>query len=101
MPPEWLNDGRVYPTQHLILLKSNHGKHQLFGTEDPWPCTKVNLKKQIRHWRLKMIARDFDYEIYHSSNYNLITEDNIQKNHLCKCLSKSSSSISNSIYLSC
>ena len=26
-----------------------------------------------------MIARNLDYEIYSSSNYNLITEDNIQK----------------------
>ena len=26
-----------------------------------------------------MIARDLDSEIYSSSNYNLITEDNIQK----------------------
>ena len=26
-----------------------------------------------------MIARDLDYEIYSSSNYNLITEDNIKK----------------------
>ena len=26
-----------------------------------------------------MIARDLDYEIYSSFNYNLITEDNIQK----------------------
>ena len=26
-----------------------------------------------------MIARDLDFEIYSSSNYNLITEDNIQK----------------------
>ena len=26
-----------------------------------------------------MIARNFDYEIYSSSNYNLIVEDNIQK----------------------
>ena len=31
-PPEWSNDGGVYPTQHLILLKANHKKHQLFGT---------------------------------------------------------------------
>lgn len=27
-----------------------------------------------------MIARDLDYEIYSSSKYKLITEDNIQKN---------------------
>ena len=26
-----------------------------------------------------MIARDLDYKIYSSFNYNLITEDNIQK----------------------
>ena len=26
-----------------------------------------------------MIARNLDYEIYSSSNYNLIAEDNIQK----------------------
>ena len=26
-----------------------------------------------------MISRNLDYEIYSSSNYNLITEDNIQK----------------------
>nr|CAN70247.1 hypothetical protein VITISV_021083 [Vitis vinifera] len=78
-PPEWSNDGGVYPAQHLILLKANQRKHQLFGTEDPWPCTKSSLKKQIRHWRSRIIARDLDSEIYSSSNYNLITEDNIQK----------------------
>ena len=55
-PPEWSNDGGVYPAQHLILLKTN----QLFGTEDPWPCTKSSLKKQIRYWRSRMIARDLD-----------------------------------------
>ena len=26
-----------------------------------------------------MIARNFDYEIYSSSNYNLITKDNIKE----------------------
>ena len=26
-PPEWSNDGGVYPAQHLILLKVNHRKH--------------------------------------------------------------------------
>ena len=50
-PPEWSNDGGVYPTQYLILLKTNHRKHKLFGTKDPWPYTKVNLKKQMRNWR--------------------------------------------------
>ena len=34
-PPKWLNDGGVYPAQHSILLKANHRKHQLFGTENP------------------------------------------------------------------
>ena len=34
-PPKWLNDGGVYPAQHPILLKANHRKHQLFGTENP------------------------------------------------------------------
>ena len=34
-PPEWSNDENFYLAQHLILLKSNHRKHQLFGTEDP------------------------------------------------------------------
>ena len=56
-PLEWSNDEGVYPTQHLILLKANHRKHQLFGIEILRPCTKVSLKKQIRHWRLRMIAR--------------------------------------------
>ena len=78
-PPKWLNDGGVYPAQHPILLKANHRKHQLFGTKKPWFCTKVNLKKQIRHWRSRMIARNLDFDIYSSSNYNLIVEDNIQK----------------------
>ena len=32
---EWSNDEGVYPAQHLILLKANHRKHQLFGTKDP------------------------------------------------------------------
>ena len=45
----------------------------------PWPYTKVSLKKQIRHWSSRMVARNLDYEIYSSSNYNLIVEDNIQK----------------------
>ena len=31
-----------------------------------------------------MIARNIDSKIYSSSNYNLITEDNIKKNYLCK-----------------
>ena len=78
-PPEWSNDGGVYLAQHLILLKVNHRKHQLFGTEILWPCTKVSLKKQIRHWRSRMIARNLDCEIYSSSNYNIIVKDNIQK----------------------
>ena len=26
-PPKLLNDGRVYPTQQLILLKDNHRNH--------------------------------------------------------------------------
>ena len=26
-PLEWSNDGGVYPTQHLIILKANHKKH--------------------------------------------------------------------------
>ena len=85
--PEWSNDGGVYPAQHLILLKSNHRKllksnhrkHQLFGTEESWLCTKISLKKQIRHWRSRMIARNLDSKIYSSYNYNLITKDNIQK----------------------
>ena len=47
---EWSNDGGVYSAQHLIHLKANHRKHQLFGIKIPWPCTKVSLKKQIRHW---------------------------------------------------
>ena len=76
-PPEWSNDGGVYSAQHLIILKANHIKHPLFGIEDPWPCTKVSLKKQIRHWRSRMIARNLDSEIYSSSNYNLIIEHNI------------------------
>ena len=75
-PPEWSNDGGVYLTQHLIILKANQGKYQLFGTESPWPCTKFVLKKQIRYWRSKMISRNLDAEIYSSSNYNLIVEDN-------------------------
>ena len=78
-PPEQLNDGGVYPAQHIILFKANHRKHQLFGTKDPWPYTKVSLKKQICHWRLRMIARDFDFEIQSSSNYKLITKGNIKK----------------------
>ena len=99
-PLEWSNDGGVYLAQHLILLKANQRKHQLFGTESPWPCTKFSLKKQIKHWRSRMISRNLDYEIYSFSNYNIITEDNIQKiissNNLPKV-----SSFSNSIYLSC
>ena len=78
-PPDWLNDGGVYPAKHLILLKANKRKYQLFGIEIPLPCTKFSLKKEIRHWRSRMIARNLDYEIYCSSNYNLIAEDNIQK----------------------
>ena len=77
-PPKWLNDGGVYPTQHPILLKVNHRKHQLFGTEILWPYTKVSLKKQIKYWRSRMIARNLDFEIYSSFNYNLIAKDNIQ-----------------------
>ena len=34
-PLEWSNDGGVYHVQHLIFLKANHRKHQLFGTEIP------------------------------------------------------------------
>ena len=78
-PLEWSNDEGVYPAQHLILLKANQRKYQLFGTENPWLCTKFVLKKQIRYWRSKMISRNLDYEICSSSNYNLIIEDNIQK----------------------
>ena len=44
-PPKCLNDGGVYPTQHILLLKANHRKHQLFGIEVPWPCNKFSLKK--------------------------------------------------------
>ena len=51
----------------------------MFDTESPWPCTKFVLKKQIRHWKSKVISRNLDAEIYSSSNYNLIAEDNIQK----------------------
>ena len=50
-PPEWSNDGGVYPAQHLIILKVNQRKYQLFGTKSPWPYTKFVLKKQIKHWR--------------------------------------------------
>ena len=96
-----MNDGGVYPAQHIILLKANHRKQQLFGTGDPCPYNKFNLKKQIYHWRLRMIARNLDYEIYSSSNYKLITKDNSKKNHLYKCLSWSSSFIPNPIFLSC
>ena len=78
-PSEWSNDGGVYPAQHLILFKANQRKYQLFGTEIPWPYTKFSIKKQIRHWRSRMIARNLDFEIYSSSNYYLIVEDNIQK----------------------
>ena len=77
--PKWSNNGGVYPAQHLILLKANQRKHQLFSTEILWPYTKFSFKKQIRHWRLRMIARNLNSEIYISSNYNLIVEDNIQK----------------------
>ena len=76
---KWSNDGGVYPAQHIIFLKSNIRKYQLFSIEDPWPCNKVSLKKQIHFWRSRMIVRDLDYEIYSFSNYKLITEDNIQK----------------------
>ena len=31
-PPKWSNDEGAYLAQHLILLKVNHRKHQLFGT---------------------------------------------------------------------
>ena len=34
-----------------------------------------------------MITKDLDYEIYSSSNYKLIIEDNIPKNYLYKYLS--------------
>ena len=44
-PLEWSNDEGVYPVQHLILLKANHRKNQLFGIEIPRPCTKVSLNK--------------------------------------------------------
>ena len=43
------------------------------------PVLKLTSKKQIRHWRSRMIARNLDSEIYSSSNYNLIVEDNIKK----------------------
>ena len=33
-PLEWSNNGGVYPTQYMILLKANYKKHQLFGTKD-------------------------------------------------------------------
>ena len=62
---------------------------------------KFNLKKQIYHWRSRMIARNLDYEIYSSSNYKLITKDNSKKNHLYKCLSWSPFFIPNPIFLSC
>ena len=39
---------------------------------------KLVLKKKC-HWRSRMIARDLDYEIYSSFNYNLITKDNTKK----------------------
>ena len=42
--PKWSNDRGVYPTQHLIIFKVNQRKHQLFGIEIPWPCTKFSLK---------------------------------------------------------
>ena len=77
-PLKWSNDGGFYPIQHLIFLKAYSGKHLLFGTEALWPC-KSSLKKQIFHWRSRMISRQLDSKIYNSSNYKLIVENNIQK----------------------
>ena len=45
-PPEWSNDGGVYPAQHIILLKANHRKQQLFGIEDPCPYNKFIIGDQ-------------------------------------------------------
>ena len=45
-PPEWSNDENFYLAQHLILLKSNHRKHQLFGTETLSPILKWASKNK-------------------------------------------------------
>ena len=74
--------------------------NDLFGIESPWPCTKSSLKKQIKHWRSRMISRNLDSEIYSSSNYNLIAEDNIQKIISAINLPKVPLLFSYSIYLS-
>ena len=48
-----------------------------------------------------MIARDLDYEIYSSSNYNLITQDSIKKIISENIFLEVLSSIPNLIFLSC
>ena len=45
-PPEWSNDGRVYHTQHLILLKANHKKHQLLVQRSLVPVLKSVSKNK-------------------------------------------------------
>ena len=77
-PPEWANDGRIYPAQHLILLHAYFQNEPILNANSPSPC-KYPLSRQICHWTSRIIAKNLDYGLYESSHNRPITEDNTQK----------------------
>ena len=59
--PEWISDGSLLPTQHYIFLHYQNRRPTLlsYPLEQPDICVEP-LIKQIKHWRARIISRDFE-----------------------------------------
>ena len=58
---EWISDGSFLPAQHYISLHYQNMRPILFSCplEQPDICVEP-LIKQIKHWRARIISRDFE-----------------------------------------